>query len=286
MFRAVRLGLSVRSITPSSVVSRHFNSTRRIQGTVSDVIPKSAEEQRAGVTLKRFWKKVDVAENSGSGILTVTLDKRALRTPEGAKLEVPNSHRLLATMIAIEWENQEKLIKPHALPMTSIASRAIDGLQDEGARRDLVAGLIKYFDTDTICFHESHPPALVQLQEQHWNPLLKWTESTYHIKIKIFDSLLGNTQPEGTKEVLINEISKFGQWEIAAFERAVLTTKSFIIALALVRGRIDVEQAAQAAQVEVVSQTQRWGEVEDTHDVDYQDIRRQLGSVACVLATN
>jgi chaperone required for assembly of F1-ATPase len=77
-------------------------------------------------------------------------------------------------------------------------------------------------------------------------------------------------------------VKKLGQWEVAgksiwaapqmrpltgrcvAFERAVLTTKSFIIALALVKGRIDVEQAAQAAHVEVVSQTMRWGEVEDS----------------------
>ncbi|KAJ1310163.1 hypothetical protein OPQ81_006907 [Rhizoctonia solani] len=284
MFRATRLVPSVRPVTRSAAISRHFHGTQRIHGTVSEFIPKPAEEQRASVTLKRFWKKVDVTENNG--LLTVTLDKRALRTPEGAKLEIPSSRRLLATLIAIEWENQEKLIKPHALPMTSIASRAIDGLQDEGARFDQIAGLIKYFDTDTICFHESHPPALVKLQEEHWNPLLKWAESTYDIKINIFDSVLGNTQPKETKEVLMNEVSKLGQWEIAAFERAVLTTKSFIIALALVKGRINVEQAAQAAHVEVVSQTQRWGEVEDTHDVDYQDIRRQLGSVACVLATN
>ncbi|KAG8691839.1 ATP synthase complex assembly protein atp12 [Ceratobasidium sp. 423] len=255
MFRATRLVLSARPIIHRSVTSRHFHATRGIYGTVSEVIPKSVEEQRSSVTLKRFWKRVEVAENNG--FLTVTLDKRALRTPEGAKLEIPNSRRLLASLIAIEWENQEKLIKPHALPITSIASRAIDGLQDEGARFDLVAGLIKYFDTDTICFHESHPPALVKLQEQHWNPLLKWAGSTYNIKINIFDSLLGNTQPKETKEILMNEVNKLGQWEMAgeetsgAFERAVLTTKSFIIALALVKGRVDVEQAAQAAHVEV-----------------------------------
>ncbi|EUC67274.1 ATP synthase F1 complex assembly factor-like protein, putative [Rhizoctonia solani AG-3 Rhs1AP] len=281
MFRAARLVLFVRPIVRSAL-SRNLHGTGRALGSVTGFIPKAAEEQR--VTLQRFWKKVDIAENDG--ILTVTLDKRALRTTEGAKLEIPNSHRLLASLIAIEWENQEKLIKPHALPMTSIASRAIDGLRDEGARYDLVADLIKYLDTDTICFHESRPPALVQLQEEHWNPLLEWVQSTYKIKVNIFDSLLGNTQPKETKEVLMNEVNKLDQWEIAAFERTVLTTKSFIIALALVKGRIGVEQASQAAQVEVVSQTQRWGEVEDTHDVDYYDTRRQLGSVACVLAAN
>lgn len=46
-------------------------------------------------------------------------------------------------------------------------------------------------------------------------------------------------------------------------ERATYVTKSFLIALALVQGQIDVEQAAQAAHVEVNSQIERWGEVED-----------------------
>jgi ATP synthase F1 complex assembly factor 2 len=46
-------------------------------------------------------------------------------------------------------------------------------------------------------------------------------------------------------------------------ERATYTTKSLIIALALVHGRISAEQAALASQVEVASQIERWGEVED-----------------------
>lgn len=46
-------------------------------------------------------------------------------------------------------------------------------------------------------------------------------------------------------------------------ERATHTTKSFIIALALVKKHLTVEEAALAAQVEVASQIQRWGEVED-----------------------
>lgn len=41
-------------------------------------------------------------------------------------------------------------------------------------------------------------------------------------------------------------------------------SRSFIIALALVMRHISVEQAAQAAHVEVNSQIERWGEVEDS----------------------
>lgn len=50
----------------------------------------------------------------------------------------------------------------------------------------------------------------------------------------------------------------------SAMERALHASKSFIIALALVRGRLSVEEAAQAAHVEVRSQIQKWGEVEDS----------------------
>ena len=67
------------------------------------------------------------------------------------------------------------------------------------------------------------------------------------------------------------------------FERACYASKSFIIALALCKGRLTAHEASDASHVEVRSQIEQWGEVEDTHDVDYQDIRRALGSVACAL---
>ena len=41
-------------------------------------------------------------------------------------------------------------------------------------------------------------------------------------------------------------------------------SKSMIIAMALVKGHLSVEEAARAAQVEVMSQIQNWGEVEDS----------------------
>jgi ATP synthase F1 complex assembly factor 2 len=84
-----------------------------------------------------------------------------------------------------------------------------------------------------------------------------------------------------------------------ALERATYSSKSFLIGLALVLEKITVEEAALASTVEVSSQIQRWGEVEDcelvfclprhflclstAHDVDHQDVRRQLASAACLL---
>ena len=85
----------------------------------------------AEVTLKRFWKAAYLEEKPcqcvdwllhfvdaiSSAAFRVTLDKRPLKTPGGNILEVPKSKRMLATLIAFEWDNQERLIKPHALPL-------------------------------------------------------------------------------------------------------------------------------------------------------------------------
>lgn len=68
-------------------------------------------------SLKRFWKTVGI-DTRADGI-AVTLDKRALKTPSGNTLLLPEKKRLVATLIANEWENQETLLKPHALPMVS-----------------------------------------------------------------------------------------------------------------------------------------------------------------------
>ncbi|KLO18802.1 ATP12-domain-containing protein [Schizopora paradoxa] len=253
--------------------------SKRSFTTPSDSPPVTATN-RAELTMKRFWKKVDVSPNAEG--ITITLDKRPLKTPSGNVLVLPRSKPLIASLVVHEWENQEKVLKPHTLPVTSIASRAIDGLQEQTVREEVHASLLKYFDTDTICYHQDGPSALVELQTKHWEPLIAWMREDVGVEVTIHTSLFGSEQPSSSKEKLSAIMQSLNPWKLAALERATYTTKSFIIALALVQGRIDAEHAAQAAHVEVNSQIQKWGEVEDSHDVDYHDVRRQLGSVAAL----
>ncbi|KAF9009407.1 hypothetical protein BDQ17DRAFT_1235664 [Cyathus striatus] len=285
-----RLGLK-QHLSLACITSSPANFTRLIPGravrwqsTVAHDGPPVTETNRAEATMKRFWKDVGVEQRENS--LVVTLDKRALKTPSGHTLLLPTNKPLVATLIAAEWDGQDTLLKPHALPMTSITARAIDALNDETTRAEVRAALIKYLDTDTICFFQDDPPQLVELQSEHWEPLMNWVKTEFGVDIMKSESILAFSQPKETKERLAEVMSSFDQWEMAAMERTTYVTKSFIIALALVKKHINVEQASLAAQVEVNSQIERWGEVEDTHDVDYHDIRRQLASAACLLSTS
>lgn len=50
------------------------------------------------------------------------------------------------------------------------------------------------------------------------------------------------------------------------------------------KDKFGIEEAAKAASLEVAWQTGMWGEVEDTHDVEKEDLRRQLGSVILLVS--
>ncbi|OBZ75918.1 ATP synthase mitochondrial F1 complex assembly factor 2 [Grifola frondosa] len=237
----------LRSTCRPALVHRRLWNVRTL-ATVPESGPAVTATNRAEATLKRFWK-------------TVGIEQPSINTPA-----------------------QETLLKPHALPMTSLASRAIDAFGEEKTHKEVRAQLLQYLETDTICYHADEPAALVSLQEKHWKPLLDWSRSTFDIEINVSDSFLFSSQPPDTLRKLDEVMSKFDQWEMAAMERSTYTSKSLLIALALVKRQITVEQAALAAHVEVNSQIARWGEVEDTHDVDFHDIRRQLGSASCLLS--
>ena len=94
-------------------------------------------------------------------------------------------------------------------------------------------------------------------------------------------------------------------WALAGLERATLAGKSLLVGTRLLvewadefrdlqkqqrtegagseRKRFGIEDAAEACSLEVRWQTGRWGEVEDSHDVEKEDLKRQFGSVVLVV---
>lgn len=234
--------------------------------------------------MQRFWKQVQISFEEPADDdehFLVQLDKRSLRTPGGKKLMVPADRPLLACLIAQEWDEQTQVVKPHSLPLTSLMARAIDGLSEDRTRKEVEEFLLRYFDTDAVCFHQDRPAALVKLQKERWLPLIEWARRYLQIPIDIAHGTLLHKQPDEAKAKLARLLAGLPPLDLAALERAVMTSKSMIIGLALVHRHIEAEQAALAAEVETAAQASTWGAIDDSHDVDHAELRRQLASCAC-----
>jgi chaperone required for assembly of F1-ATPase len=244
-----------------------------------------------------------------------------VRTPAKDILTVPASKHQLATAIALEWDlllSAQQALKTHYIPMTSLAARALDIEQADAqgkdhVRNDVLKLLMRYLATDTLlCWapekvmndHTRNGKTLRQLQVEMATPII--AHLTTHIwpgvEIKPIlepDSIMPVPQPEMTQQVIRGWLSGLPAFELAGLERAVLASKSLLVGVRLVyewgeafaqlrktadAGRFGIEEAAEAASLEVRWQTGQWGEVEDTHDVEKEDMRRQLGSAILLVS--
>lgn len=257
------------------------------------------------------------------GTLQVHLDSRPLRHPQTKDIiRLPLSKPILASALALEWDvltSAQEATKQHLIPLTSLVCRALDIQQDDASgnptiRHNIASTVLKYLDTDSLlCWA---PPAgehdlrnnagesLRDVQKSAANHVVSFM--TTHVwpglTIKpVLDghSILPRQQGEGVREVVQGWVCGLDAWEIAGLERAVLAGKSLLTAARFivewtegpVRTRpsgpgatFGVEEAARATSLEVDWQAAQWGEVEDTHDVNKEDVRRQLGSVVLLVS--
>jgi chaperone required for assembly of F1-ATPase len=308
---------------PSDALERVARKRRQAElvSQAQDIRSSAAPSQKPKAMLKkRFWKDVTVKETDDG--LQVYLDSRPVRTPTKEILTVPLSKHQLATAIALEWDlllSAQQALKTHYIPMTSLAARALDietadARGQEHIRRDIMALLMSYLDTDTLlCWAPEkvmndslrNGKTLRELQMETAAPIIAYL--TTHIwpgvEVKPIlepDSIMPVAQPELTQQVIRAWLSDLPPFELAGLERAVLASKSLLVSVRLVHEwgeafaqsrkaadtkttRFGIEEAAEASSLEVRWQTGQWGEVEDTHDVEKEDLRRQLGSTIILI---
>jgi ATP synthase F1 complex assembly factor 2 len=218
----------------------------------------------------------------------------------------------------------QQALKHHLIPMTSLVSRALDIQDSDNVnpdnggeiRQGVVQTVMRYLDTDSLlCWapealpdppgYETHigrTESLRSIQRRTAQPIIQYlTEKVWPgveiVPVLDSHSILPNEQPQMTKDVIRGWVSGLPAFELAGLERAVLAGKGLLGATRLVvewstetedlRGegeRWGVEEAARAASLEVEWQIGMWGAVEDTHDVEREDIRRQLGSVVLLVS--
>ncbi|CAG8533728.1 10931_t:CDS:2 [Paraglomus occultum] len=123
------------------------------------------------------------------------------------------------------------------------------------------------------------PKTFVDLQQQHWDPIVKWAEKHYDIKIELSETDFRHLQLTEAKDKFRGIVNAFDGLKLSAFERATILSNSFLIALGLVEKRLGVEEAVSASLTETNAWIMTWGNVELASDSDQDQLRQQLQSV-------
>lgn len=309
---AVRpLGMILARRTLASVASHPKTSTETTKK--NSEVKSAAKNQKLDAEklekgMARFWELVSCQETP-EGFM-IQMNGKTLKTPLGNQLVIPKEKPSLAYLLANEWKSLPSLrVQSYLLTLTSMTARAIDlskvgNDQDAKAKvgdiENIKKWLMRYLDTDTLLVFSPAKDCDGKLrveQQKLYYPikkdmekfLTKFSEDHKPVALQELDTekvgLRGNKQSEQTIKAALKYLDTLNTWQLVALERATLTCKSLLCGIALVRMNdpnddceYELEDIAKAATLETILQTQRWGEVEDTHDVQKVDVRRLLAA--------
>src|SRR5882757_7667785 len=201
---------------------------------------------------KRFYTSAGTAEMDSG--FAITLDGKPIRTPSGRHVVAPN--RAIAEAIAAEWNAQVETISPLTMPLTRFANSVNEAVVD---RADAVADdVAKYLGTDLLFYRAGHPEALVAREAAHWDPVLYWAANELGAHFILAEGIVHVRQPASAIAAARAALPT-DPWSITALHVVTTLTGSALLALALLRGVLDQDQAWAAAHVDEDWNIEKWG---------------------------
>ncbi|HEY4077322.1 MAG TPA: ATP12 family protein [Rhizomicrobium sp.] len=204
--------------------------------------------------MKRFYKDVSIAPADGG--FAVLLDGRPVRTPARSALVLPSE--ALAQAIAQEWRRQGDEVVATTMPLLRLANTVIDGVAVN--REDVIGAILRFGESDLLCYRAHQPPELSARQREGWDPMLDWAQQRFGAQIKIADGLNHVDQPPETLAALREALAAQDAWALAGLHVIASITGSVVLALAVAEGRTSGVHAFQLSRIDEIYQAEKWGE--------------------------
>jgi chaperone required for assembly of F1-ATPase len=217
--------------------------------------------------IKRFYQKAEPATRAGG--CAITLDGKPIKTPGKRDLLVPSG--ALAAAIAAEWNTQETEVRAATMPLTRLATAAVDGVATQ--RDAMIRQTANYAATDLVCYRATHPPALAARQQAVWQPLIDWAVLRYDAPLVVTSGVIPKSQLAESLRAFAAAVAEHDDFALTALHVATAACGSLIIALALLEGQLDAQEAFAASQLDESFQMEGWGE-----DAEQAERRRALAA--------
>ena len=194
--------------------------------------------------MKKFYALVSTSETPGG--YHILLDGKPVKTPMENSVLVPYAN--LADEIALEWSAQGEIIEPDSMPLMQLWTTCQEKITRE--RAALEAAVLKYLDTDLLCYRVEEPEGVCALQETLWDPPLKWFETKFNVSLKTTTGLEALTQAPSVHEKIEDYISNLRDEEFTILQLITPLSGSLVLAVAFIEGEISPEQVLKAARLE------------------------------------
>lgn len=194
-----------------------------------------------------------------------------MKTPAGKNFSVTTEK--LAKAIAEEWRLQGDKINPATMPLTQLASTALDIASKD--RVKIIDQLTAYISSELLCHTADHPDVLKEQQHKMWQPVLDWCALRFDALLQSGSGIMPIKQSPQAQQALKRAIESYDDFHLVGLRHAVDVSGSLILGLALIEKYLTTEQILQSAELDATFQMQQWGEDPDILKRQ-ADVRREL----------
>ena len=212
--------------------------------------------------------------SEGKGF-SVCRKEKALETPLHFPLVVPTHD--LANAIVQEFSAQGERADTRKMPLTQMALTAIDITMQN--RADIIAALMRYAETDLLCQRAASPADLVAEQKKVWQPYLDWCRQELGVELRVGQGITPVPQNKSALSALLKHIEGQDAFVLTGLSEASKTLGSLVLGFALMAGCASVDEAFEAAELDSLWQSRKWGE-DPVSQSRYAEIKRDLNVCA------
>ena len=224
---------------------------------------KAAQEAMRPVLPKRFYKTVSIDRKDDDW--QILLDGRSVKTPAKSILAFPT--KAAAELAASEWDDQEEQINPAEMPVTRLANTAIDGIANDP--QAVLEEITRFAASDLVCYRASHPEQLVEAQIKHWDNVLDQVMDLTGAHFETGEGIAHITQDKDAIAAFSARLRTHdAPLAIACLHTMTSLTGSAMIALLVGEGKLSLDDAWLAANVDEDHNISLWGE-------DYEASKRR-----------
>jgi len=227
--------------------------------------------------MKKFYTMVsDKQVDEGYAI---QLDGKTIQTPLKQDLVAPT--KALAEAIIQEWSAQDEEVKPDTMPLSQILITAIDKIRDRDAITD---NMMKYLDTDLVCYWAKKPPELAARQKEVWGRWVKWFDEHFEVPLYTTKKIEAMKQEEEAHKRVWNYIEALDDYYFTLLHILISLTGSIVVSLAFCEEEITPEEVFQVVKLEELFKSEVYNE--DVHgaapneEKDRENLKKELAAAA------
>ncbi len=210
--------------------------------------------------MKKFYKEAKTHQDGDEYI--IELDGKPIKTPSGRQLIAPS--KTLGEAVAKEWQDQGETIDQENMHLTALLTTAID--RSGPQRKEIEQRVLKYLDTDLLCYRTEEPLPLADRQEEQWGPWLTWFDQHYGVKLLTTTTLDALNQPEDAHKRVLNYMQALDPHDFTVMHVVTSLSGSVILSLAFMEGELEPDEIFNLAFLEERYHSELAGEDEHGQD--------------------